>query len=182
MTEAYVPPWPEGEAINMPKASNRAGGGAATSWRSSPEREFLRCLTAALFKDRGLRGKALARAFKDLVPNYDDWLGEVTDKSIEGKGRNSWYYKSEHPDADPEVAPIYELARWVARQGKVVPDLREVLKHVGKVPPVGEAAAAEERPAELTRSEELTDAAATDEEPADNAIDEAPHEPDTAAA
>jgi len=129
--EVAAPPWEEGAPIKMPPPSKSSTRGGATNWRSSPEREFLRCLTAALYRERRLRRKSLARAFKDLVPDYDDLLGELKDDTISAKGYNSWFYKSEHPDKNPKTAPIYELAVKVVRRGRRV-NVAKVLAHVGK--------------------------------------------------
>lgn len=129
-------PWPEGEAVTLP-----IGGGNSQqqrAWRLTPQREFLRCLAAALYKERNLRGTVLFRAFRDLVPNYERHLHKVTATSIAGKGYNCWYYKKENPDKDPNAQPYYELAKQVVSRSRSV-DVDEVLKHLGSALPQPDA-------------------------------------------
>jgi hypothetical protein len=114
-----LPPWPEGDVVDIP-ISDGSKSRKQGSWRSTPQREFLRCLTAALYKERRLSGKALSNAFKALVPDYERHLPGVTPKVIATKGYNCSFYEKENPDKDPKALPYYELSKQVVarcRQG-----------------------------------------------------------------
>ncbi len=130
--EAETPPWSEGEVIKMPPPYEAR---ATTNWRSTPQREFLRCVACALYQDRGLRGKTLASTFRELVPDYATHMGgELTDNAISAKAYNSWFYEDENPERDPKVTPYYELARRVVNRGRQV-EVEEVLRHIGTMAP-----------------------------------------------
>jgi hypothetical protein len=88
------------------------------SWNATPQRKLLKCMIVAIDR-QGARGLAVARKFKELVPNYQTFFERpVTDQAIIQRGDCARRYSNENPATKPEAEDVLAVGADPGRRGQ----------------------------------------------------------------